>query len=269
METSPPSGRTSHILRFGPFEVNLDSGELRKRGIRVALQEQPLRILAALLEEPGAIVSREELCRRLWPRGTFVDFEHSLNAAVRRLRVTLCDEAGVPRFVETVHRRGYRFMVLNDVLRSAPMRPARVRLAVMPFAVFTGDAVAQYPRDNVFGEGLTDETITQLARVCPARVGVIARTSIARLRDWRRFGAAEIGRELGADYLVEGSIRGEGNRVRITAQLIESEEETHLWAASYDRIVTDALTVQTEVAEAIAREVTARLEPALGQKIAS
>src|SRR6185503_13000419 len=100
------------VSRFGLFEVDLRTGELRKRGIRIALQEQPLRILAALLEARGDIVSRDELCRRVWPEGTFVDFEHSLNAAVRRLRTALGDTADVPRFIETVHRRGYRFVAL-------------------------------------------------------------------------------------------------------------------------------------------------------------
>ena len=104
---------SADIVRFGVFELGLRTGELRKRGLRIALQEQPLRILMALLERPGQIVSREELCRRLWPEGTFVDFEHSLNAAVRRLRTTLGDDAEVPRFVETVHKRGYRFLALS------------------------------------------------------------------------------------------------------------------------------------------------------------
>src|SRR6476469_9275117 len=101
---------TAVLFRFGPFELDLRTGELRKRGVRLPLQDQPLRILTALLERPGDIVTREDLCRRLWPHGTFVDFEHSLNAAVRRLRVTLGDTAETPRFVETVHRRGYRFL---------------------------------------------------------------------------------------------------------------------------------------------------------------
>ena len=96
MGTNP---RFGHVVAFGAFEVNVLTGELRKHGVRLALQEQPLRILAALLERPGEVVPREALCRRLWPLGTFVDFEHSLNAAVRRLRVTLGDEADTPRFV--------------------------------------------------------------------------------------------------------------------------------------------------------------------------
>ena len=108
----PPS---ADIVRFGTFELSPGGGSSASADVRLALQEQPLRILTALLERPGEVVSREELCHRLWPEGTFVDFEHSLNAAVRRLRMTLGDEAEVPRFVETVHKRGYRFLALNRV----------------------------------------------------------------------------------------------------------------------------------------------------------
>jgi TolB-like protein/DNA-binding winged helix-turn-helix (wHTH) protein len=260
METLPAP--PADIVSFGTFEVNLRTGELRKRGIRIALQEQPLRILSALLERPGEVVAREELCRRLWPQGTFVDFEHSLNAAVRRLRMTLGDEAEVPRFIETVHKRGYRFLALNDVYRPGwvGVRPSpatiahivrtRARLAVLPFGPFDG-----------FTEGLTEEAITQIAQACPRNIGVIARTSVERAhRDGG--GASEIARALGADYLLDGHVRREGDRLRITAQLIDSQEETHLWAQTFDRVMKDALTVQTEVAEAIARAVTDALTPA-------
>jgi TolB-like protein len=252
------------VVRFGTFEVNLRTGELRKRGLRIALQEQPLRILSALLEQPGEVIGREALCRRLWPQGTFVDFEHSLNAAVRRLRTALGDEAEVPRFIETVHKRGYRFLALNEVfpkaatppdVRSSPATIAhivrnRARLAVLPFG----------PSDG-FSDGLTLEAIAQLTQVCPRTIGVIARTSVERAQR-EGGGAAEIGRALGADYLVEGNVRREGDRLRITAQLIESQEETHLWASTFDRVMTDTLTAQTEIAAEIARAVTEALTPA-------
>jgi TolB-like protein len=227
------------IVRFGPFEVNLRTGELRKRGIRIALQEQPLRILSALLDASGGIVTRQELCRLLWPDGTFVDFEHSLNAAVRRLRVALGDEADLPRFVETVPRRGYRF------LTASPAAHGRLRLAVMPFST-----LAAHP----FVDGLMDESITQLARACPQHLAVIARTSVMQVLGKER-SAAEVARLLGADYLLQGSIRWEGARVRITAHLIESVGETHAWASTYDRTLEDVLTVQMEVAAAIAAAV--------------
>ena len=239
------SGIASAVIRFGVFETNLKTGELRKRGIRVALQDQPLRVLSALLERPGEIVGREELCRRLWPHGTFVDFEHSLNAAVRRLRVTLGDEAEVPRFIETVHKRGYRFLLVNEVVPTHVAR-GQTRLAVLPFG----------PSDDVFTNGLTEEAITRLAQCCPPGIGVLARTSVERAHREGR-GAAEIGRALGADYLVEGHVRREGQRLRITAQLIASQEETHLWANTFDCTMTDdTLTVQTEVAGEIASAVT-------------
>lgn len=251
------------IVRFGIFELTRRSGELRKRGLRVALQEQPLRILLTLLERPGDIVTRDELCHRLWPEGTFVDFEHSLNAAVRRLRMTLGDDAEVPRFVETVHRRGYRFLALESAhsydrravvrTKSAPATIAhivrkRARLAVLPFDPCDG-----------FTDGLTEEAIAQLMQVCPSTIGVIARVSVERAH--REGGsAAEIGRALDADYLVEGNVRRDGDRLRITAQLIESQEETHLWANTFDRVMTDTLSLQTEVAGEIAKGVTNALD---------
>jgi TolB-like protein len=203
-------------------------------------------------------VTREHLRRELWRPDTFVDFEHSLNAAVRRLRLTLGDQAEVPRFVETVHKRGYRFIATSEMLpprnlaHDRPASPAtiahiargRARVAVLPFG----------PGD-VFTDGLTEEAITQLAQCCPRTIGVIARTSVeCARRDGG--GAAEIGRALSADYLVEGAVRREGDRLRVTAQLIESEEETHLWATTFDRVMTDALTLQTELAQEITKAVT-------------
>src|SRR3984893_13041911 len=105
---------SSRIIRFSTFEVNLHSGELRQRGKKVKLQEQPLQVLAALLERSGELVTREELRTKLWPADTFVDFDHSLNAAIRRLRDALGESAERPIFVETVARRGYRFIAPAD-----------------------------------------------------------------------------------------------------------------------------------------------------------
>jgi len=113
------------IVRFSIFELDLNTGELRRNGAKVKIQEQPLRILATLLERPGEIVTKEELRSKLWPADTFVDFDHGLNAAVRRLREALGDSAETPRFVETVARRGYRFIGLPGTLAAtASARPA-------------------------------------------------------------------------------------------------------------------------------------------------
>jgi len=252
------------IRRFGSFELDPRDGDLRKAGVRIPLQEQPRRLLLALLEEPGAIVGRDALCRRLWPHGTFVDFEHSLNAAVRRLRRALGDDADIPRFVETVHKRGYRFLAtraegplsISGSKHSGPGTIARIartrsRLAVLPFG----------PHDG-FTAGLSEEALTQLVQSCPRSIGVIARTSVEHARR-EGGGAAEIARALSADYLLEGHVRREGDRVRITAQLIQSHDETHIWASTFDRVMTDALSVQSDVASAIAKAVVCSIAPAI------
>src|ERR1700731_4247802 len=119
-------------VQFGIFEVDLRAGELRRNGSRVKLQEQPFQILTLLLERPGDVVSREELQKKLWPADTFVDFDHSLNAAIRRLRDALGDSAENPRFVETVARRGYRFLAPvnggnGSVAKPTPQPAARSR----------------------------------------------------------------------------------------------------------------------------------------------
>ncbi len=168
---------TTETLRFGPFELDVRSRELRKGKTRVRLQEQPFEILRMMLERPGDVVTREELCSRLWPNGTFVDFEHSLNAAVKRLRAALGDEADNPRFVETLPRRGYRLIAgLDDteppVGDAAPPPGSRVRLAVLPFRIVGDDSGQDY-----FADGLTEEMIAQLGPLCRGRIGVIARSS--------------------------------------------------------------------------------------------
>src|SRR6266851_384079 len=110
LEVPVSANLSSRITRFSTFEVNLHTGELRQRGQKLKLQEQPLQVLAALLERPGELVTREELRSKLWPADTFVDFDHSLNAAIKRLRDALGESAETPIFVETVARRGYRFI---------------------------------------------------------------------------------------------------------------------------------------------------------------
>ena len=265
----PLERRSPNIKRFGTFEVDLRARELRKGGIRIRLQDQPFEILAAMLERPGDIVTREELRQRLWPAGTFVDFDHSLNAAIKRLRAALGDDADNPRFVETLHRRGYRFIAAVEtegppvrnlhVVRPLPVTPAAdmvsVRLVVLPFANLSNDPTQEY-----FSDGLTEEMITQIGRLCPGRLGVIARTSSMLFKRSAK-SASEIGRELSADYLLEGSVRGEGDRIRITAQLIETRTEVHLWAETYDRSLGETLNLQTDVAAHIARSLAMELVP--------
>ena len=244
-------------LRFGSFELDRRSRELRKGASRVRLQEQPFEILCLMLERPGHVVTRDELRRRLWPDGTFVDFEHSLNAAVKRLRAALGDDADNPRYVETLPRRGYRF--IGTVAEEGPDRATsgtpRVRMAVLPFTSLGEESGQEY-----FTDGLTEEMIAQLGRLCRGRIGIIARQSSMAFKGTTR-AAREIGQALRAAYLLEGSVRREGDRVRITARLVETSGETNLWVETYERHLTDCLSVQTEVAARIAQSLAMELVP--------
>ena len=256
-------GRT--VVRFDGFEVDLRAGELRKGNVNVRLQEQPLQILTMLLDRAGDVVTRDELKTRLWPDGTSVDFEHSVNAAIKRLRTALGDTADHPRYVETLHRRGYRFVAPIDLdgARDQAWRAAgvlspangRPRLVVLPFKNLSGD-----PAQDYFGEGMTEEIIAQLGQRSARHLGVIARASATSLRDSGR-SARDIGQCLRADYLIDGSVRRERDRVRITVQLVETGGETHLWAESYDRELVDCLTIQAEVASQVADALALELLP--------
>ena len=257
MAANPVSERS---WRFGSFELDARSRDLHEGTRRVRLPEQPFEILRMMLERCGQVVTRDELRERLWPAGTFVDFEHSLNAAVKRLRAALGDDADNPRFVETVPRRGYRFIgELGDAGAPAgvPDTP-RVRLAVLPFADLGSDG----GRDH-FSDGLTDETISQLGRLCRGRIGIVSSHSVMAFKG-ATCGAREIGAALRADYLLEGSVRREGERVRITARLVASSADAHLWVETYERRLADCLSVQTEVAARIARSLALELAPEQG-----
>ena len=245
------------VLRFESFELDVRSRELRRGAKRIRLQEQPFEILRMMLERPGDVVTRGELARRLWPDGTFVDFEHSLNAAVKRLRAALGDDADNPRFVETLPRRGYRFIAPLDpgAMASSSSPAERVRLAVLPFTNLSGDAGQEY-----FSDGLTDEMIAQLGCLGRGRIGVIARWSSMVFKGSNR-GAREIGEALRADYLLEGSVRRDGDKVRISAWLVETAGETHLWTDTYERQLVDCLEVQADVAVRIARSLAMELVP--------
>lgn len=293
---------TSRRLSFGSYEADLQSGELRKHGIRIRLQSQPFQLLAMLLERPGQLVTREEICQKLWPADTFVDFDHSLGTAINKIREVLNDSAAEPRFVETLPRRGYRFIAPVTPVHPGPASPlvptepekrrrrtrsfylvvgvcvalllgalaawmiqskrqgARSRvsdpppirsIAVLPLLNLSSD-----PDQQFFADGMTDELITNLAQISSLRV--ISHTSAMAYLGTRK-PAAQIAQELGVDALVEGSVTRSGNKVRITAQLIQAASDRHLWAHSYDRELSDVLTVQGEVAREIAASISLRL----------
>ena len=242
-------------LRFGTFELDVRSRELRTGSKRVRLQEQPFEILRLMLERPGHVVTREELRRQLWPEGTFVDYEHSLNAAVKRLRAVLGDDAENPRYVETLPRRGYRFIGAVVQEPEPAAAPGRVRLAVLPFV-----SLSEGTGDDYFSDGLTEEMIAQLGRICRGRLAIIARHSSMRFKG-TTCGARQIGEALRAQYLLEGSVREEAGRVRIAARLVETTGETQLWADTYERELNDCFGVQADVSVRIAESLALELLP--------
>ncbi len=241
----------SRIVRFDCYEVDLDVGELRGRGMRVNLRKQSFQVLAALLEHPGEVVTRDDLRQRLWGDSIFVDFENNLNAVVSRLREVLHDTAEHPRYIETVPRRGYRFLAAvsepADPAEASPGR--RARLVVLPFANLSGDPAQEYVNDAV-----TDEIITALACLSTKHLSVIARTTAMHYKGSRK-DVARIGRELGVDYVVEGSVRRTGDQIQMNLQLIRASDQTHVWAYHYDMESRELFSIENAAAQTIAGQI--------------
>src|SRR6266853_6999713 len=199
--------RPSHgTVRFDIFELDADAGELRKQGTRMKLQEQPFQMLQVLLQRPGEVVTREELQQKIWPSDTFVDFDHGINNAIKRLREALGDTAETPRYVETLPRRGYRFICCTEVPKKTAARRIQ-SLAVLPLENLSRD-----PEQEYFADGLTEALITSLAKISALRV--TSRTSAMKYKGVRSKSAREIARELGVDAIVEGTVLRSGDRVR-------------------------------------------------------
>ena len=297
------------LLRFGPYEVDLASGQLSKFGYRVKLQPKSFLVLQALLQAPGEMVTREELKTRLWPENTFVEFESSLNVAVRRLREALSDDAQKPIYIETLPRRGYRFVGTAERIEIPATTPARLlpvhgdppgvaqieppvaqnwwasrvwrvavpalvvvlvaagllawnrstksavpvssSIAVLPFADLSPEKNQSY-----FSEGLAEELLNELAKTPGLRVA--ARTSSFQFRD-KASDPAAVGQKLSVGTILEGSVRKDGNRVRISAELVKAADGFQLWSGTYDRNLNDVFAVQDEIARAITSELKLRL----------
>ena len=237
-------------VSFGVFELDLTTGELLKSGRVVKLQPQPISVLCLLITRPGELISREEIRRHLRDDSTFVDYNGGVDYCIARIRSVLGDKAQSPQFIETLPRRGYRFIA--PIKRHRPF--VEPTLAVLPFANLNGDDSKDY-----FTDGVTDALITELARIKSLRV--ISRQSVLHLKgsSWKM---DEIARDLRVDGIVEGAVLHEGNRARITAQLILLEPERHLWAQTYECNMAAILTEQRTAAEAIASRVAASLRPA-------
>lgn len=251
-----PSGTESEILRFAHFELDLRTAELSCADRKTTLPEQPFRILTLLLEHAGEVVTRQALRKKLWSDDVFVDFEDSLNSAIRRLRLALGDSADNPRFLETLPRHGYRLKIPAQEI-SSPSSCSEIasgrslRLAVLPFEDFSGDG-----GQDCLADSLTDAVITALAKLPNLRV--ISRTSVMVYKNVRKM-LPEIARELKADALIEGAVIRAGSRLRITVQLVEAGSDHHLWAESYERDWADKLSLQDEISHAIAHEIPHRV----------
>jgi TolB-like protein/DNA-binding winged helix-turn-helix (wHTH) protein/Tfp pilus assembly protein PilF len=288
------------ILRFGVFEVDVRAGELRKQGVRIKLQEQPFHVLTVLLQRPGALVTREELRSQNWPADTFVDFDNSLNTAINKLREALGDSADNPRFIETLPRRGYRFLASVSGIEwdargyrngevGSGMRRFRWTVALVLFAVIAAalfvlnvfrvrdrivgstrippiQSLAVLPLTNLSGDPDQEyfsDGMTDALITDLAQMGsvkVISRTSIMRYKKIDK-PLPEIARELNVDGIVEGTVQRSGGRVRITAQLIHGLSDRHLWANTYERDLRDVLALQDEVARAIVGEIRIKVAP--------
>jgi len=236
-------------IRFGAFELDASAGELRKRGVRIRLQEQPLRILQMLLANPGHVVTRDELRDALWPANSYVDFDQGLNRAINKLREALGDSAENPIFIETLAKRGYRF------IGSLAVTPRRIAsLAVLPL-----DNLSRDPEQEFFADGMTEALITNLAKVGALRIA--SRTSVMRFKGTRNKSIREVAAELGVDGIVEGTVSRDRDRVRISAQLIDAATDTHIWAESYERDLQSIFALQNEVACSIVKMIQATVTP--------
>ena len=229
-------------IRFGVFELDADSGELRKQGVKVKLQEQPFQILQILLEHPGKVVTREQLQQRIWPSDTIVDFEHGVYNAVQKLRDALNDSAENPRFIETLSRRGYRFIA--PVNGAPAVSVTQDSIVVLPFINMSPDAENEFLAD-----GITEEIINALAQI--PQLHVVARSSAFSFKG-KHVDPRVVGEQLNVRTVLEGSVRRAGNHLRITAQLVNASDGYHLWSERYDRELKDLFEIQDEIARSIA-----------------
>ena len=308
------------LVKFDEFELDSAGFELRRAGRVIKLEKRPLELLIFLVEKQGQLVTRQEIADRVWGKGIFLDTEHAVNTAIRKVRAALRDDFEQPRFIQTVIGRGYRFvartvigtdgseavsahgpdlsvvhrpsmelpsaqapqahsaekrwiLVFASVLtlgfiayfvwqriHARPSQPRHVMLAVLPFENLSGD-----PTQDYFGDGLTEEIITQLGALSPDRLGVIARTTAMAYKHTSK-SVHQIGNELGVDYVLESSVRRDGDQVRISSQLIRTRDQVHVWAHSYDRYVSHSIALQEEVARAVAEQIKVKLSPTYGAR---
>ncbi len=244
-------------FRFRDFELDVAACELRRAGQPLRLERRPMDLLILLVERRHELVSRDEIVQRLWGSRTFVDVEMGVNTAIRKVRQALGDSTESPSFILTLPARGYRFLPEVELLK--PIRTAdaapRVRLAVLPFENLDADSEREY-----FADGLTEEAIVALGQIDPERLIVIGRTSVMVYKRTTK-SLQQIGRELGVEYLVEGAVRAEGQRLRITSKLIRVHDQSQIWSLSFDSETGGLLEFQRELCVAIAEKVALQIAP--------
>ena len=246
--------RSSHaIVRFGAFELDNDGGELRRDGTRMRLQEQPLHILRILLEQPGKIITREELREKIWPSDTFVDFDHGINNAIKRLREALGDTAETPRFIETLPKRGYRFIAAIDDA------PSRLRMGSAPI-----DSIAVFPFETASSDPDTD----YLAIGIPGSVTHgLSQIPNLRVISWRRAANEEtckrdplaIGRKLCVRAVLTGRIWQRANKLRLHVDLLDTANGEEIWGDQYDSDLTELFAVQDSISCEVSRKLRLRM----------
>ena len=244
-------------FRFGDFELDVAGYSLRRGGQQVRLERRPMDLLILLVQRRRELVSRNDIVERLWGPDVFVDVDMGVNTAIRKIRQVLGDAPETPAFVETVSGKGYRFIAEVEVvqLTPAPSASRAVTLAVLPFENLGGT-----PEHDYLADGFTEEATTALGQIDPEHLSVIGRTSVMGYKRTTK-SLADIGRELGATYVIEGSIRAEGKRWRVTAKLIRVRDQVQTWSASFDSEPSSMLEFQRELSEAIAEPIRVRLSP--------
>lgn len=258
---------TSGKLRFDGWVLDPKSGDLGHEGARVRLQEQPSRVLQELIAQAGSVVTRERLTALLWPKGV-VDFDTSLNTVIRKLRSALGDVTETPRYIETLPRRGYRFIgVLDPDPERAPSpsletgpesapeaspRPARVVICVLPFSSLSGDA-----EEQIFGDSISEDILIELSRW--RLLEVRSRSASFKYRGTNA-DISRVARELNVRFVVEGSVRRMADRIRITVQLIDAPSGFQVWGEHFDRNRAESFAVQDEVVHRIVSTLVGRVQ---------
>jgi TolB-like protein/Tfp pilus assembly protein PilF len=251
-----PSTLLGAVVRFGVFEFHPKSGELYKQGRRVRLSGQPAQMLALLLQRPGDMIRREELQKALWPGGMHVNFDQGLNAAMKRLRHALGDSPGRPVFIETMARRGYRFIAPANASGQSPVQSARPAIAVhsiavLPFENATGDPDADYLVD-----GLTEAIINALSRLPALRV--LARSTVFRYRG-KPVDCRTLGRKLRVSAVLLGRVSQRGDQLLIATELVEVESGWLIWGEQFNRNHSDVLIIEAELSLKISDQLGSEL----------